>query len=532
MNRDITTAEQLPTFDETQFLGLYRSGQHANVADQFLSILKWFDSNSLQYVNASSQHLIDSFVELFLFIFTQADFRLGDHHARMFIGMNRVISNLVAVSSTKNTDTYLDILNHQQPNLAKLLTLYSARNTLQYDRKTFFDAQPSMASQWYVEYAAVCYGGLTSQLVVENLRSHFRFSHPRLAIPSNALDAYFGSTYVDEISDRSIKHHINATFRRLATALPPVRNKPNPKKIAVLSAAWVPGHVVYQTFHAYMNALTQKYDLTLFELGGHGKSDSALFAETYPVKLINGMPDMTRLAENDFQAAYFPEIGMGPEGIILANRRLAPIQVCTMGHAASTWGADIDYFVSGADVEPSDSPERNYSERLVLMPGMGLVHRRPAYQLHGRRSTTGRVVINCPWSCQKLNYAMLMTLKKLVEQAGREVLLRLFVGASARRANDYLPFACTVFAQLGRQNVEIYTHTERYEDYMAVLEEGDLALDSFHFGGCNSVADNLFLGVPVVTWEGSHWRNCMASHLSRLVGLPECVDFVPTIVEG
>src|SRR2546429_306824 len=77
---------------------------------------------------------------------------------------------------------------------------------------------------------------------------------------------------------------------------------------------------------------------------------------------------------------YYPDIGMTPQSILLANLRLAPIQIMSLGHPVSTWGSEIDYFISGADVEPPNYPERNYSERLVLLPGCGGVYNRPLYE--------------------------------------------------------------------------------------------------------------------------------------------------------
>ena len=87
--------------------------------------------------------------------------------------------------------------------------------------------------------------------------------------------------------------------------------------------------------------------------------------------IIDGVTDLSKLKENDFQAVYFPDIGMSPHSIFLANMRLAPIQFCSPGHSVSTYGADIDYFITGATVEEPDHPEKNYSERLVLLPERG-----------------------------------------------------------------------------------------------------------------------------------------------------------------
>jgi predicted O-linked N-acetylglucosamine transferase (SPINDLY family) len=62
-----------------------------------------------------------------------------------------------------------------------------------------------------------------------------------------------------------------------------------------------------------------------------------------------------------------------------------------------------------------------------------------------------------------------------------------------------------------------------YVDYMGFLEEGDLTLDSYHFGGCNTVADSLFVRRPMVVWQGDKWYNRIGSAMLRRAGMEELV---------
>jgi hypothetical protein len=99
---------------------------------------------------------------------------------------------------------------------------------------------------------------------------------------------------------------------------------------------------------------------------------------------------------------------MHPVDLVFSNLRLAPVQVTSYGHSSSTHGSAIDYFIGGEEVEywqhsqPSqvpvrcsrlfcgvvlsvaavcrcslssvvfaqENPQRRYSERLLLAPGM------------------------------------------------------------------------------------------------------------------------------------------------------------------
>jgi len=511
-----------PPIDPQQWLHLYLGGRHAELSQSFLTVFEHFKEYSYFSIDRAFQYSIDRLVHTFLFLFVQPDFLLPDEHAERYLLLNRTIANLVALSSTRTTDACLEILRAQPRNFLKILTLYSPRNSVKFDRRAFFDTGAEAAVCWYSAYAAAYYGGLVNQTVWENLREHFHFQHPALKITYNPHELFFGSTYVDGVCDRPVKEVVNRSAQETARRLPAVKNAPRRDHIAVVSACWAAAHSVYRNYYAYVKALKEKYRLTFFQVGRHYEAEASLFDEVRVIDLINGLPDMSGFQENDFQVIYYPEIGMTAQGIFLANRRLAPIQICSPGHSVSTFGAEIDYFISGADVEVPESPERNYSERLVLLPGMGVIHNRPNYEIRGLKKNTSDLVINCSWQCQKLNYPFVQTLKQLLDCVARPVRLRLFVGRSADRSNDFLPFYRDVTRQLGSGRVEVVRGLE-YSDYMAAMEGGDLSLDSYHFGGCNTVSDTLFLRIPIITWEGSKWYNRIGSQMLRIVGIPECI---------
>jgi hypothetical protein len=511
-----------PSFNPAAMMDLYRTQKFEELATQFITVLDFMKRNTLFAVDPPAQYFVNSFMKIFLFLFTQPDFRVPEKYTRAFVLYNRTISNLAAISCFENTDAYLKILRDQSSNFVQVLTLFSARNTVTFDRKVLFDLQPELASLWYLEYGSIFYSAIASKIAQDNLQEHFNFSHPGLFIPQDVQEVFFGSTYVDGKCDRAIKTHINTSIRSFVKQLPPVINRPKRNKIAVLCANWKLGHSVYRNYYAYLQALKPKYHLTFFELGQYAKQETSLFDESYVINTLpNGLPNMAKLGDNEFQAAIYPDVGMCMESILLANRRVAPVQLCWPGHSVSTFGADIDYFVSGIDVELPVNPERNYSERLVLVPGMGVIHNKPLYEGQGLKKKTDRFVINCSWNCQKINHTFVQILKKLIDRSEKNLTLRMFVGSSSSRANDHIPLYRDITSQLGAENVEIPFDLD-YRRYMMLMEEGDLTLDSFHFGGCNTISDSLFLRIPTVSWGGEKWYNRIGPEMLRLVGMQEC----------
>lgn len=500
-------------------LDLYQRQQFDELSEQLLAVLDQFRAHAFLTLDLQTQGAIDRLVKHFLYLFTQPDYQLSDRHVLRFLVMNPVIAEVVAMSAFKTTDPFLEILKNQPANFVKLLTLYSARNAVPVDRQTLVNTNAWLATAWYNLFASAYRSGLVCPEVAERLAEHLRFVDPNLSCLPDSCDVFFGSTYVVGDLDRTAKAAINVAVRRQFGNVS-IKNNPRPRKLAVVSGTWFPQHPVYRNYFAYLAAL-QNYHLTLIWLGPPSpEMDRGLFQEVKHVSLADGRLNLDAVAENDFQIAYFTDVGMMPESVILANLRLAPIQVAALGHSVSTWGASIDYFLSGADVEVSDHPERNYSERLILLPGCGVIHNRPDYTPRFSEPASSEFIINCPWASPKVNYRFCRTLQELIRRAARPVTLRLFSGFGLASHNGFVNFERELAQLLGRGTVEVVPF-RTYADYMGLMEEGQMSLDSYHFGGCNTVVDSLWVARPIVTWQGDKWYNRIGSQLVRMAGVPE-----------
>jgi hypothetical protein len=511
-----------PPFDPRECIQMYQQRQFEPLTEKFLQVIGHFKQNTLYAIDLQSSIYINTFMTTFCFLFTQPDFTIAEKYVMPLLRANRTVANLAAMSAMQTTDVYIELLRPQQGNFVKILTLYSPRNKVKFSREDLFNLQPELASMWYLEYASQFYSVLVSESGRNNLRDHFNFKHRGLVVATDFQEPYFGSTYVDGKCDRSIKETINAAVQRHVNTLGALKNNPNPNKIAVMSTCWTTQHSVYRTISPYIRALKPKYHLTFFQLGNYSKQDVALFDEVRQIDFAKDKNAVATLNNNDFQVVIFPDLGMCAESILLANWRIAPIQMIATGHPVSSFGAHIDYFVSGADVESPDAPEQHYSERLLLLPGMGAVHKSPTYKIRGAKKTTDKFVINASWYTQKINYPFVKALRKLFDQSQRKCVLRIFIGGATCRANDHMPFINDFVSVFGSEGVEIYANLG-YEDYMAKMEEGDLAIEPFHFGGSNTISDTLYLRIPTITWQGDRWYNRIGSQMLRLVGLSDCI---------
>jgi predicted O-linked N-acetylglucosamine transferase (SPINDLY family) len=520
-------------FNPRELLQDYANNNYDLLSEKLLQILNYFDRVTYTELTDESRYFINAFVKSFLYIFTQLDYILNDRDGLNFIKSNLTISNLVAISDFRTTDPYLELLTAQPQNYVKLLTLYSARNIVRIDRQMLFNTNIELASHWYSHYLELYRSGLVNRVVYENLREHILYEDDRLTEFYHIDNLYFGATYIDGECDRILKQKINRSIQnsQLVKSIQ-IENKPDPNKIAIVSGCWFPQHSVYRILSEYVATLADKYELTLIHLGDrHLPIDTTYFKAVKYLKNIDSTLDLSEIKTNEFAAIYFPDIGMIPESILLANLRIAPIQICGLGHPVSTFGSKIDYFISGGDAEVADNPQLNYSERLVLLPGTGAIHKQPNYQIQNEVNNrspklSSNFIINCPWYAQKVNYPLLLSLQQIATTANKHVLFRIFAGGGLTCKNDFLPFVRDIERIVGAEHVCVYPY-QSYDKYMDIMAEGDICLDAYHFGGCNVIVDGLYLHKPTVVFEGDRWYSRAGAKLMRKIGLGELVATTP-----
>ncbi|MDF0553390.1 hypothetical protein [Kamptonema sp. UHCC 0994] len=513
-----------PQINPRELLELYRNQEYDQLSEIFLQVLEHFQNKTYYSLDISLRYFINVFVKNFLYLFTQPEYILSDRHVNLFIKHNLTISNLVAISSFKTTDAYLQILNDQPRNFAKLLSLYSARNTIKFDKKALFNANPQLACLWYSCFCESYRSAVINKEAYQNLREHITYIDDKLSDFYNIDDIYFGASYIDGNRDREIKNRINQSIKNSPFATTAqINNNPKPKKIAVITSLWFSQHSVYRILSEFIESLKDEYELTLVHLGEiRNNIDIGFFKEIRYVYAKDGYLNIDAIKENDFAAVFYPDIGMTVESIFLSNLRIAPIQICGLGHSVSTFGSEIDYYISGADVEIPEGAEANYSERLVLLPGFGAIHNRPNYQIKNIKKTRSELIINSPWYAQKVNYKLVCYLKEIAAQSQKKIVFRFFSGGALTRKNDFLPFATDLQSILGKDCVELIP-AKPYDEYMSMMEEGDICIEACHFGGCNTVADSLYLRQPTVTFEGDKWYSRIGSQMLRTVGLSELI---------
>jgi hypothetical protein len=522
-----TPDNPLLAFSSSVLFEAYRIGDYPAMSRQFLLVLDYLRDTTFQSLDPRTTHALNAFAKHFLYFFTQEDFSPSDADLANFIARNAVIANLAAMTEFGSTDPFVQILLGQSRNFTKLLALYSPRNRVHIDPRMLFNTNPMLATKWYFACVENYRSDCADRATLEKLRRHIRYEDDRMAGELGASHhTYFGATYIDHEHDYLVKQRINRLFQSTPIAQRVIANHPKPKRIAVLTSMWWAGQSVYRSQQPFINALARDHELVLIHLGRpRSDLDTSVFSEVRSYNASGDAADLSAIDPNDFAMAYFPDIGMSIESLILANLRIAPIQVSNYGHPVSTFGARIDYWIGGRDTEDPERAREHYSERLVLIPGCGQAPIPITHPLVYPQLADTPVVIDCSWAGQKINDDHLQRLAEIVRRVRTPVRFKFFPGGSVLE-NRYLPLKKSIDAVLGGHRVQVFGNIG-YSTYMTELEAAHFALDAHPFGGYNTAVDLLTLRKPIVTLEGNRFYNRSTAYLLRRAGLDELIAATP-----
>ncbi len=513
----------LTAFDPGAIEVALQAGDHDDAGRRFITVLDHLRQTTFTRLDAATQQALDVFVESFLHTMVRPEVVFADALALRLIDLNAVIGNVVALSGFRTTDPYVRILVGQPGNFAKLLALANARTTVPLDRRAFFDTSPAVATRWYWCYLEAYRTGCASDASLANLREHIRFDDDRLeGVSAFTHHASFGATSIDHKHDAGIKRRINRLVAASPLASRPIRNEPSPKRIGVFTGMWFPAHSVYRSQFPLLEALAKDHDLTLVHLGPQRPDlDTRLFSEVLHYDAGRAPSDISAFEENDFALAYFPDVGMTIESVLLANLRIAPIQVSGYGHPVSTHGAKIDYWIGGRDVEDMARAADHYSERLVLIPGCAQAPVPLEVPPKLPRLPESPVVVSCNWTAQKVNPDHLRRLRAIADRAHSRVRFHFFPGGAVM-GNGFLPLERSIVEILGAERVRVFPDLPA-DRHLEALAWGHVAFDAHPFGGYNSALDLLALRKPILTLTGDRFYNRSTAFLLRQVGLDDLV---------
>lgn len=221
---------------------------------------------------------------------------------------------------------------------------------------------------------------------------------------------------------------------------------------------------------------------------------------------------------------YYPSIGMALWWVALAQLRLAPVQVMTLGHPATSASEAIDYVI--AEVGQIPRADRLFVERVAYLPKNAIRFVERPDQREAREAALALPVasgstlhVAVPSYVVKLTVPFMELLRRIRERVEQQlgagsIRFHFFTNtigvvrhAAKRQIDRWLPGAATVHGR------------DTYKGYMCKLRGCHLHLSTFPFGGTNSLVDSFALGIPVVALWGNEPHERFDGLMLERVGL-------------
>lgn len=313
---------------------------------------------------------------------------------------------------------------------------------------------------------------------------------------------------------------------------PPKRIVRERRRIGVVSSnfGW---HSVSRVWRDLMLGLERsKLELVCFKLDD---TDDASIAEwrrrsDHFIEAQGSLPDWQRcIAAADLDVVIFLDLGPDAVAQALATRRYAPVQCTTWAFPATSGLSTIDYYLSSDLMEPEQAiAQAHYSEALIRLPGLACSYIPDAALLEAavavpatRRSAGPRFV--CAQSHMKLLPAHdALFARVLAQTPGATLALSHGGGEIASTALRARIDPVLDAAGVESTRVEILGKLP-YTQYLSLLAEADVVLDTLNFSGCLTSLDALSLDLPIVTLPRTTMRSRQTAAMLRLLELPELI---------
>jgi protein O-GlcNAc transferase len=293
----------------------------------------------------------------------------------------------------------------------------------------------------------------------------------------------------------------------------------------------------HSNFKIPIKGWLQELDRNSFEIYGYHLSElvdskteeSSRYCDRFVQGPFSLQQWLTTINNDALDVLIFPEIGMDPTCRLIANYRLAPVQVNSWGHPVTSGLSTIDYFLSSELMEGPES-DGEYTEKLIRLPLLSINYEPPRRAiLPLERSHFGiRKDAFALWCCQVI-YKHLPQFDWVYPEIASRTPNSQFVFITIQSMSEP--------AQLFKQRLKmafeakglnpekhlLFLSSMKADEFATAASLCDLSLDAFEWSGCNSTLETLAQGVPVITTPGRFMRG---RHTEAILHVIQCQELI------
>jgi protein O-GlcNAc transferase len=231
----------------------------------------------------------------------------------------------------------------------------------------------------------------------------------------------------------------------------------------------------------------------------------------------------------DLDVLIYPEIGMHPATVRLASLRLAPVQIVSWGHPETSGLPTLDYYLSGADFEPSGA-QAHYTETLVPLPNLGCwyaardVGSTPP-DLRALGLDGAAPLLLCAGTPFKYGPHHDAVFVRIAKQLGRCQFVFFRHEVNPRFSDKLRERLQSAFSREGMRAEQFvrFVPWQNGPQFFGLMQRAHVYLDTIGFSGFNTAMQAIECGLPIVTREGRFMRGRFASAILKRMDLAELI---------
>lgn len=471
-------------------------------------------------------------------LFLDPGFNLTQDGFDFLMSEKAVMDTLFRASAFGGADHIYGLIEETETHPLKYLMLFSPNSKLELDLERIFRENPQATVGLYL--ALIGYGQIVTKEGHErrekllSLAPIFKDVNLPATLWNAVCSAYMHCSYAsgDHKHDckRVLHELVGKTLRQSIPQAKHVARGEKPRLLCVFEWWWSK-HAMFRSYAASIRQLRKSFHLIGCCAGKNTDQEARdIFDEWVELDGDNmNLADVVpMIASKNADIIYYPSIGMAIWVIALASLRLAPIQVMTYGHPATSNSPEIDYGLIEADC----LNEKCFSERMIALPPNTV---RPteytplSIKHEAKKQDVVKVAI--PAMQVKLTYPFIQALKQVQAKSKKKIEFWFF---SAAKGIGLYTLAGDIAGQIEGVWVQ---EMQPYEEYVASIAGCDLALFSFPFGGANSCYDAISVGLPMVSLKGDQPHSMSDASIITRAGLPQSLithsveEYVDRIVQ-
>ncbi len=324
--------------------------------------------------------------------------------------------------------------------------------------------------------------------------------------------------------ERSAARDISHSFRSGMTV--PLR-KGRRLNIGVLSA-----EIGNSSVAEFLEPFLQHYDrrrfhLTLFSTTAlHNPRASRLLSfadESHSVVGISDQAAADLIRDRRIDILIETTAHMFNSRLGIVARRAAPVQCHYIGYHGSTGLTEMDWFIGDEALLPP-ALEAHFRERIWRLPRLWIAYKADVSLPDSKwmPRPDGTIVLGSFNNLTKVREASLALWAKVMNAIPNSILFLKDRNAVSFAVQDRIRKTLNQYG-IGDERVEFAGYTADWKSHMALYDRVDIALDPIPLNSGTTAFDALWMGVPLVSIEGTWMGARMTSAMLRALGKVEWV---------